>query len=213
MKKFDFNLKIKINGKRLFESHSVKYLGILIDSHLKFDHHIDSLAPKLSRAVGMLSKLRHYVNKNTLRSVYFAIFSSIMSYGSIIWGNNQNKFVKRICGLQDKAIRTINFASNYDSRNPLYKNVRVLKFNDHIQIQNFLLAHDFFNNNLPESFNNFFSLVSRSHSHFTRAAANMHYNLPKARTSVYGLKCITYQSVLSWNKFNHLFVNSSLFVV
>ena len=128
MKVFNYNLKIKINGKQLYESQSVKYLGILIDLHLKWDHHVDSLARKLSRAVGMLSKLRHFLDKNTLRSVYFAVFSSIMSYGSIIWGNNQNKFIKRACGLQDKAIRTINFTSYYDSRNPLYKNMRCLLY-------------------------------------------------------------------------------------
>ena len=211
MKVFNYKLKIKINGKQLYESQSVKYLGILIDSHLKWDHHVDSLAPKLSRAVGMLSKLRHFLDKNTLRSVYFAVFSSIMSYGSIIWGNNQNKFIKRVCGLQDKAIRTINFASYYDSRNPLYKNMRILKFKDHIQVQNFLLAHDFFNNNLPESFCNLFSLVNNSHQHHTRAAAKMHFRLPKARTSIYGLSSITYQSVLTWNKINHLFDKSFLY--
>ena len=210
-KVFDYNLKIKINGKRLFESQSVKYLGIIIDSHLKWDYHIDTLAPKLSRAVGMLSKLRHLVNRSTLRSIYFAIFSSIMSYGSIVWGNNNNKFIKRVSSLQDKAIRTINFASYYDSRNPLYKNIRVLKFEDQIKIQNFLLAHDFFNNNLPDTFNNLFSLVNNSHNHNTRAAAKNHFRPPKVRTSIYGLKSITYQSVTYWNKFNLLFENSSLF--
>ena len=159
MKVFDYNLKIKINGKRLFESQSVKYLGIIIDAHLKWDYQIDSLAPKLSRAVGMLSKLRHLINRSTLRSIYFAVFSSIMSYGSIVWGTKQNKVVRRVSSLQDKAIRTINFASYYDSRNPLYKNIRILEFDDQIKIQNFLLAHDFFNNNLPETFNKLFSLV------------------------------------------------------
>ena len=134
-----------------------------------------------------------------------------MSYGSIVWGNNNNKFIKRVSSLQDKAIRTINFASYYDSRNPLYKNIRVLKFEDQIKIQNFLLAHDFFNNNLPDTFNNLFSLVNNSHNRNTRAAAKNHFRPPKVRTSIYGLKSITYQSVTYWNKFNLLFENSSLF--
>ena len=30
----DFNLKIKLNGKRLYEINSVKYLGIRIDNEL-----------------------------------------------------------------------------------------------------------------------------------------------------------------------------------
>ena len=33
----------------------------------------------------MLAKIRHYVNSQTLRSIYFAIFSSHLTYGSQIW--------------------------------------------------------------------------------------------------------------------------------
>ena len=154
------------------------------------------------------NQLNHF---NTLRSTYFALFSSIMSYASIIWGQNRNNYVDRICSLQDKAIRVVNFASNFDSRNPLYKNYCILKFKDQIHVNNFLLAHDFFNNNLPNSFDNLFTLVNTKHDHNTRAAKNLHYCLPKIRTTVYGIKSITYQSVKSWNDTNHLLEKSSLF--
>ena len=52
----------------------VKYLGVLIDSHLTFSHHVNSISTKLSRAIGLLTKIRHYVMTATLRSIYFAIF-------------------------------------------------------------------------------------------------------------------------------------------
>ena len=90
IKSVDYNLKVKIDGKRLYESDFVKYLGILIDPYLKWNYHTDLIAPKLSRAIGMLSKLRHFVNSNTLRSVYYGIFSSIMTYASQVWGQISN---------------------------------------------------------------------------------------------------------------------------
>ena len=34
MKKLDFDLKLKLNGNRLYPTKSVKYLGIEIDEHL-----------------------------------------------------------------------------------------------------------------------------------------------------------------------------------
>ena len=52
-------LKIKIDGKKLIPSKFVKYLGILIDCHLKWKGHAMDLHPKLSRAIGMLCKIRH----------------------------------------------------------------------------------------------------------------------------------------------------------
>ena len=46
-KSMDFNLKIKLNGKRLYETNSVKYLGIRIDNKLNWKAHINDTALKL----------------------------------------------------------------------------------------------------------------------------------------------------------------------
>ena len=40
-KKLDCNLKIKLNGKRLYETDSAKYLGIQIDKRLTWKQHIN----------------------------------------------------------------------------------------------------------------------------------------------------------------------------
>ena len=78
----DYDIKIKIDGKKLLPSEFVKYLGITIDSHLNWLEHSITLCNKLARAVGMLSKIRHFVSFSTLKSVYFGIFSSVMSHRS-----------------------------------------------------------------------------------------------------------------------------------
>ena len=57
-KKLDCDLKIKLNGKRLYETDSVKYLGIQIDKRLTWKQHINHVALKLNKANAMLSKLR-----------------------------------------------------------------------------------------------------------------------------------------------------------
>ena len=58
-KKPTYSMKIRINGKKLTPCSSVKYLGIYIDEHLNWNTHLAELRPKLSRAVGMLSKIRY----------------------------------------------------------------------------------------------------------------------------------------------------------
>ena len=62
-----------MNGKKLVPCKSVKYLGVFIDCFLNWSTHLTSLSKKLSRATGMLSKIRHYVDWNTLHMVYFGI--------------------------------------------------------------------------------------------------------------------------------------------
>ena len=56
MKKLDFDLKLKLNVKRLYPNKSVKNLGIKIDGSLTWIDHINDTAIKLNRANAMLFK-------------------------------------------------------------------------------------------------------------------------------------------------------------
>ena len=42
-----------MNGKKLYPSKFVKYLGMLINPKLNFSYHINSISNKLARAIGM----------------------------------------------------------------------------------------------------------------------------------------------------------------
>ena len=79
MKKIDFGLKLKLNGKRLYPTRSVKYLGIKTDESLTWNELINDIAIKLSRANAMLYKLREFVNTRILKLIYHAIVIKIMS--------------------------------------------------------------------------------------------------------------------------------------
>ena len=59
----DVPLKLKLNGKRLYPTNSVKYLGINIDENLNWKQQISDIAIKLNKANGILSKLRHFIEK------------------------------------------------------------------------------------------------------------------------------------------------------
>ena len=55
----------------------------------------------------MLAKIRHYINAQTLSMVYHGIFSSLLLYGSQIWGQS-NQSVSKMENLQNKALGIIN---------------------------------------------------------------------------------------------------------
>ena len=44
----------------------VKYLGILIDKNLSWKYRIDYVASKISRSVGIIARLRHFILLSTL---------------------------------------------------------------------------------------------------------------------------------------------------
>jgi len=204
-KALNFNLNIKLNGKKLFPSDYVKYLGILIDKHLLYRQHMNSVSNKLARAIGMLKKIRHYVSATILRSIYFSIFFSLISYAITIWGQNSNCQFRRVVSLQNKAIKIINFANHRESPLASYKASKILRIEDYIKLQNFLYAFDNINNILPETLCNTFTFLSHSHSYPTKSSNNFNISLPMIRTSTYGLKSITFQSGTEWNFFMNQF--------
>ena len=85
----DVPLKLKVNGKRLYSRNSVKYPGINIYENLNWKQQISDIAMKLNKAIGILFKLRHFMDRKTLKSIYHAIFESHLFYSSPFWAQIQ----------------------------------------------------------------------------------------------------------------------------
>ena len=112
-KSLDCQLKLKLNGKRLYQTSSVKYLGIKIDRYLNWKDHINNIAIKLNKAYAILYKVRQFVNQTTLISVYHAIFDSHHNYASTVWGQTKSS-INRVFIIQKKVLRTIHFKGKFD---------------------------------------------------------------------------------------------------
>ena len=64
---------INFGGQKTDPIKQAKYLGVYLDEHLSWSFHLNQLKSKLSRARGLLAKLRNYlnyVNTPALRTVY-----------------------------------------------------------------------------------------------------------------------------------------------
>ena len=69
------DLKIKLYGKRIYPTESVKYLDVNIDTSLTWQHHVNDLSIKLNRANALLFKIRKYVSLKILRSICSAFLT------------------------------------------------------------------------------------------------------------------------------------------
>ena len=108
-KQLDTNLKLKLCRKRMYATTHNRCLGILIDDKRNWNTFTNNIVSILMRGNSILSKLRYYVNKEILRTIYFAIFHSYLTYVITIW--EQTKISrKRRTVLQKKVLRIMNFA-------------------------------------------------------------------------------------------------------
>ena len=72
----------------------------MIDSNLNWKQHVDCVVKKIRRSVGILSKIRYYVTKEILLSLFYALIYSFIVYGLIAWGNTYQSTIKPIFILQ-----------------------------------------------------------------------------------------------------------------
>ena len=106
-KKFEDDLKIKLCGKRLYHTESITYLSVKIDANLSWQYHVNDLSIKLNRANSLLLEMRKYVSLKILRSIYFAIFESYLSYCCLVCAQNCSTIQRIVIKLSPNKIKTV----------------------------------------------------------------------------------------------------------
>ena len=197
-KKIDsINLMIKDNP--LKQEYCIKYLGVLIDSNLNWQNHVNSVIKKIKRSVGILSKLRHFIGTKTLINIYYALVYPFLTYGIIIArGNTYPSNLQSLYILQKKCVRIITFSKFDERSSPLFKRLNIIKLFDLVTFYIALFIFKFRNNILPPVFDSFFIPVCNIHDHCTRHAARLTYSLPQVRTN-YGISNVRFQGARIWN--------------
>ena len=195
------NISIKIQGKRITPSSHVKYLGIFVDEHLSWNYHVKELSNKLSRANGIISKLRHYAPKSAVLSVYYAQFYSHMTYASLVWTLTSKGNLGQISILQKKCIRLINFTQKNSHTSTLFAMDNLLKFEVIITSNKLKLALDFKLKALPDELCNLFRLNSTVHFYCTHSITKEGFFVPAINSTSNGINTLKYTVPVTWNNF------------
>ena len=118
------------NGLALLECKDyVKFLEVLIGNNLTWRPHIDHIASKISKIVGIIARLRHHVPLNTLLQIYHSLIFPYMLYGVPVWGQASQCDLKKILTLQKHALCLIFFASKRSHAIPLFVASNILPIN------------------------------------------------------------------------------------
>uniref|UniRef100_A0A1B6MC12 Reverse transcriptase domain-containing protein n=1 Tax=Graphocephala atropunctata TaxID=36148 RepID=A0A1B6MC12_9HEMI len=98
-------LNICIDEHKLNLSRHSKFLGLIIDEHLSWDLHVDSVLGKMTSGLYAMRKMSKSCSLKTLKQIYFALIHSHISYGISIYGSTKKNNLEKILKLQKKAIR------------------------------------------------------------------------------------------------------------
>ena len=97
--------KLNINKYCIKQVSKFKYLGIIFDNKLKWLDHIESLCIKLSKAAGMIYKLKRVAPKSVIKMVYYSIVDSHIRYGITSYGSAKSSALDRLNAIHTKIIK------------------------------------------------------------------------------------------------------------
>ena len=174
----------QINGTEIERVQEFIYLGIQLNEHLTWKKHVNEIANKISRSIGILNKL-----KRCLYFLYNSLVLSHLNYDILAWGYQTDRLYK----IQKKTVRIICLGKFNCHSEPLFKKIQLLKIKDIHTLQELKFYHQLKNNQLPSYFRNMINV----HDLDTQPYPTRHKNklrLPRTNHE-FARKCIRYSAI------------------
>lgn len=187
---------VTIRGQKITHTHNTKFLGVIIDDKLSWSDHILYIKNKISKSIGIIQKTRTFLNKNTLRTLYFTFIYPYLIYCVEIWGNANDTHLKPVIQIQKKGIRTVTFSHYLDATAPLFKQLNILSFKKLVIQRIALVMFKYHIDVLPDPVRNLFSLNYERHNYNTRQNNDLQISLGRGE-NVY--KLFSFHGVHIWN--------------
>ena len=171
-----------------------------MDEDLIWKFQTEQIKSKLSRSCGFIAKLRYCIKLDLPRTVYFAIFDSIMRYALQVWDQNKNTTFKEIEKLQNKAIRIMCFKSKLEPTKPLSRDLKILKIRDLLTLNNSQFVQPHMICKLPQNFNKYFKEMRNQHNYNTRGSKDRMIFKITRKTTTYELNATHHRAANDWNE-------------
>ena len=156
--------RLIFNGIAVAKVNDQKHLGLILDSRLSFEKHINEKIMKSKKNVGILKHLSEFLPLKTLDQMYKALVRSHLDYCDIIYhipshqnqaalGVTLNSLMEKVERIQYQSALAISGAWQGSSRTKLYEELGWESLSDRRMGRRILQIHKIFNNKTPSYLN------------------------------------------------------------
>ena len=149
---------------------------------------------KLSKAAGILYKLKKCAPISVLKLVYYSIVDSHLRYGITTWGSAKSTALDRLVSIQNKIIK---YMKNIDETlEQAFSSLKILNINNLFKFEVnklvFLMQHG----SVPDAFKDFIHSINHTYGTRSRNAGNLDIPRPNTERDKTSIK---YQGAMNWN--------------
>ena len=139
----------------------IQVIGKIVNNKLIWHNHIEYLCTKVSKAVGVLGRLRHRFSKQVLKMIYHGLVSSYLRYGVTTWGSAKSTALEKLNSLHKRAVKIIS-PSNLICEST-YQSSKILTIESiyHFELAKFIHTISIEKN--PKAFNSYVLPISHTY--------------------------------------------------
>jgi hypothetical protein len=182
-------IDLSVDGISLLQTRSVKFLGVYVDECLTWTEHINAIANKVARNLGILARISHLLPVHIRRNLYYTLINPYFDYGNIIWAANYLTRLKCLVLLQKRAIRIIAGDHRCAHTADRFEEYNIMKFENknYYLVGNFM--YKFVKGMLPEVFSKSFTRIVDIHDHYTRVSKGLSVSYARTNYRRFSIYC------------------------
>lgn len=120
------DIEIQDTVYNILPAKNVKYLGVFIDCHLRWDIHINYIIKKLQSILYKFRYLCNILDQNHIKTIYHALVESHINYAILSWGAAVKKHLKPLETLQKRFLKLMLHKEITYPSDQLYTDARLL---------------------------------------------------------------------------------------
>lgn len=190
-------LNIKINNKPINQVTEVKYLGLVLDEHLKFDKHIKKISKTVRLNSYTFRLIRDCLSFHAAKIYLHSMILSHIGYCVTAWSQASLSVVKPLERLYNRALKILGKRPIRTHHCNVQRDLNMLSFDNYIALSNVILVHKCLHGQAPQMLCEHIQPIQVA-GRSTRSAVAGNCRVPHRKT-VFGQSSFTIKGANQWN--------------
>ena len=190
-------ISVNVNGSTILPKPEARDLGVVLDSHLHLDTHVNNVCKAASLGIRNIGRIHKYIGKAESERLVHAFVSSKLDYCNSILYGLQDYQLKKLQRIKNTAARVVCKSKIKDHISPVLEELHWLPVKYRIVFKILLFVYKARNGLAPTYINELLDEYKPTRSR--RSSSKSLLSVPRARTSTYGDCSFSIAGPVLWN--------------